>query len=961
MAADAPAPRSSHQAPSSHPASSAAESHAARGSPASTAHPTLDPETPNEARGASRTARAGSDSTPFFSPSLLPPASSTSGSTREAGPVLGADLVSPDPPALGGDARQSQGDADDALDETSLTAALVAALVQTRDGPPPPASTAHAQHDAASSSHVAQDVAQFPVGRDGVRRDRDEPEEAFDPDDDEYTGTSRTRSGRRTRRRTASFIGGPTTSSVPSPSSSAVGSNAARANGTGGASNAGGSAKKSGRSRWTLEEDETLIQLVKEEPPLTWTQMGERMGRPGAGCAMRWYNFVRQQVGEAEAEELSNRKRGGDSTAAVESRKAANEPNTNGAGPVQPSEQMQVGSSRTANGNQRSASEDNEGSPVVATAEEVEPPYDGFLLAGHQTVAETTSSNEMPARLPPDESKPGHPYPKTGTIHSNSGPNYLPDVALVKNPPIPFEKNTVIRGRRTHDASSLQRELQAGAEPSATGKAKKVHTCPAENCGAAFKRSEHLKRHYKSVHRGEKPFPCNVQKCGKSFSRKDNLQQHQAMVHGVRALYTYADGTVSVNPPDGDDEPVNITYEPVDITKTARGAARHARQQAKTAKSGSKKSTSPSQSTAGRNVRQRGGSHGRGEKDELDEDAEGEEDDLSGEVGNGSGSPAVENGTQRGPSNTSRAGQGASRSKSSRLPSNVQGLMSASSAANSNFSIGPSSAAKGRAVVTGTASNPSNGLDGSNGFARSASAESNERGGGGARVAMSEARDAIAGDKRTREDYEQEREGSSRSGSGSVSEGSGGANGIDKRLRLTSDVQAHELDPALRVLAQASSALSSGTSPYGSPALPSNSIGPGPTGLHSRMSPLISTALEQGQRYQQNGQGAPLPLRSHFQSQQHHSHHHAQDIPVGATTSTYLPPSMAGYASSNARPFATSSSTVSSSRFSPHPSQHRADSSTNVGEADQSAPGGAGANGDIQLPFSPMHVSGLEP
>ncbi|ORY54476.1 hypothetical protein BCR35DRAFT_272173, partial [Leucosporidium creatinivorum] len=55
---------------------------------------------------------------------------------------------------------------------------------------------------------------------------------------------------------------------------------------------------------------------------------------------------------------------------------------------------------------------------------------------------------------------------------------------------------------------------------------KKVHTCPAENCSAAFKRSEHLKRHYRSVHMGSKPFPCQMTGCTKSFSRKDNLQQH---------------------------------------------------------------------------------------------------------------------------------------------------------------------------------------------------------------------------------------------------------------------------------------------------------------------------------------------------------------------------------------------------------------------------------------------------
>lgn len=127
----------------------------------------------------------------------------------------------------------------------------------------------------------------------------------------------------------------------------------------------------------------------------------------------------------------------------------------------------------------------------------------------------------------------------------------LPSTALVSNPPIPFQANSVIRGRRTLSPSAL-----AGTLFSPKGRQRKVHCCPADNCGAAFKRSEHLKRHYRAVHVGAKrassflsfpfparhrrrssttrhadsatitAFPCQWSSCGKSFSRKDNLQQH---------------------------------------------------------------------------------------------------------------------------------------------------------------------------------------------------------------------------------------------------------------------------------------------------------------------------------------------------------------------------------------------------------------------------------------------------
>ncbi|KAG0043679.1 hypothetical protein BGZ83_011139 [Gryganskiella cystojenkinii] len=54
----------------------------------------------------------------------------------------------------------------------------------------------------------------------------------------------------------------------------------------------------------------------------------------------------------------------------------------------------------------------------------------------------------------------------------------------------------------------------------------KVFTCEHLDCGKIFKRSEHLKRHYRSIHTLEKPFECPIEDCTKRFSRSDNLNQH---------------------------------------------------------------------------------------------------------------------------------------------------------------------------------------------------------------------------------------------------------------------------------------------------------------------------------------------------------------------------------------------------------------------------------------------------
>ncbi|KAF9293488.1 hypothetical protein BGZ74_011692 [Mortierella antarctica] len=84
-----------------------------------------------------------------------------------------------------------------------------------------------------------------------------------------------------------------------------------------------------------------------------------------------------------------------------------------------------------------------------------------------------------------------------------------------------------------------RRRASTAVTPSSTSKPKaqrraslspdastKLFSCIFDDCGKLFKRSEHLKRHVRSVHTLEKPFLCPFQGCPKRFSRSDNLNQH---------------------------------------------------------------------------------------------------------------------------------------------------------------------------------------------------------------------------------------------------------------------------------------------------------------------------------------------------------------------------------------------------------------------------------------------------
>lgn len=70
-----------------------------------------------------------------------------------------------------------------------------------------------------------------------------------------------------------------------------------------------------------------------------------------------------------------------------------------------------------------------------------------------------------------------------------------------------------------------------GRKQSLTEDPSKTFVC--DLCNRRFRRQEHLKRHYRSLHTLEKPFECTD--CGKKFSRSDNLSQHQR-THGTGAV-----------------------------------------------------------------------------------------------------------------------------------------------------------------------------------------------------------------------------------------------------------------------------------------------------------------------------------------------------------------------------------------------------------------------------------------
>lgn len=127
-------------------------------------------------------------------------------------------------------------------------------------------------------------------------------------------------------------------------------------------------------------------------------------------------------------------------------------------------------------------------------------------LQQHQQQHQQHQPPPMPAMVQPQVSQPQHQQ-----TQQQPGAVRVADVA-----PAPPVVNPVNR---------------RGRKQSLTDDPSKTFVCNL--CSRRFRRQEHLKRHYRSLHTADKPFECS--ECGKKFSRSDNLAQH-ARTHGSGAI-----------------------------------------------------------------------------------------------------------------------------------------------------------------------------------------------------------------------------------------------------------------------------------------------------------------------------------------------------------------------------------------------------------------------------------------
>jgi len=92
-------------------------------------------------------------------------------------------------------------------------------------------------------------------------------------------------------------------------------------------------------------------------------------------------------------------------------------------------------------------------------------------------------------------------------------------------------ENAVASSSDANEETPMAPTSRRGRKQSLTEDPSKTFVCTL--CNRRFRRQEHLKRHYRSLHTGDKPFECGD--CGKKFSRSDNLSQHQR-THGTGAV-----------------------------------------------------------------------------------------------------------------------------------------------------------------------------------------------------------------------------------------------------------------------------------------------------------------------------------------------------------------------------------------------------------------------------------------
>ncbi|RVX67444.1 hypothetical protein B0A52_08797 [Exophiala mesophila] len=118
------------------------------------------------------------------------------------------------------------------------------------------------------------------------------------------------------------------------------------------------------------------------------------------------------------------------------------------------------------------------------------------------------------------------------------------------------EDNAVSAQTDGNSSAAHTPATRRGRKQSLTEDPSKTFVCTL--CSRRFRRQEHLKRHYRSLHTQDKPFECN--ECGKKFSRSDNLAQH-ARTHGAGAIVMGVLETGELQPHQFDEDVGHVLYE----------------------------------------------------------------------------------------------------------------------------------------------------------------------------------------------------------------------------------------------------------------------------------------------------------------------------------------------------------------------------------------------------------------
>lgn len=150
-------------------------------------------------------------------------------------------------------------------------------------------------------------------------------------------------------------------------------------------------------------------------------------------------------------------------------------------------------------------------SKKAARCEEDSSEFDDLVRSRKYTVPMNAASG-VPAQESTNDTQQAESAPsQSGSSESNTGNN--------------------VGGSDAGATPSQPPVNRRGRKQSLTEDPSKTFVC--DICNRRFRRQEHLKRHYRSLHTQDKPFECH--ECGKKFSRSDNLSQH-ARTHGSGAI-----------------------------------------------------------------------------------------------------------------------------------------------------------------------------------------------------------------------------------------------------------------------------------------------------------------------------------------------------------------------------------------------------------------------------------------